>query len=182
MNNEKEIVSQLQNDATAENAFERIVHEYQRWIYYYVRRMVLSHEDAHDLTQNTFLQAWKYRQTFRGDAKLKTWLIKIAYHECIHFFKKQRTILNIPLSELEERLPKALQEDEWYSGDSLQHQLQVAIALLPEKQKEVFIMKYNQELTYEEIAEITGSSVSALKSNFHWAVKKIETHIAQFEP
>jgi RNA polymerase sigma-70 factor (ECF subfamily) len=141
--------------------------------------MVLSHEDADDVTQVVFIKAWRSIDQFRGEAKLSTWLYRIAHNECITFLRSKKTFLGIESAEVESKLGSALQSDELYSGDEIQARLQTAIALLPEKQKAVFIMRYYDELKYEEIAEITGTSVGALKASYHHAVQKIEASIKE---
>ena len=152
---------------------------YQKPIYYFVRRMVLDHDDANDLTQNTFIKAWKALEGFRGDAKVSTWLHTIAYHEAIHFIGSKHRVGRVPMDQISTQLNQTLASDDLYSGDEIQRKLQVAIALLPEKQKAVFIMKYFEEMKYEEMSEITGTSVGALKASYHHAVQKIEESLKQ---
>ncbi len=157
-----------------EKAFSIIVRENQRAIYYYTRRMVLDHDDADDITQNTFIKAWKGLENFRGESKISTWLHKIAYHESLSFINSQKRVGKVPMEKVEHTLSKSLEADVYYSGDEIQRKLQTAVALLPEKQKAVFIMKYFEEKKYEEMSEITGTSVGALKASFHHAVHKVE--------
>lgn len=137
----------------------------------------MSHDDADDLTQITFIKAWKALGEFRGDSKISTWLHRIAYNESINFINSKKRVLNVPLENVEYNLGKALQDDVLYNGDEIQIRLQTAVALLPEKQKAVFIMKYYEEKKYDEISEITGTSVGALKASFHHAVSKIEAFV-----
>ncbi len=152
---------------------------YQKPIYYFVRRMVLNHDDADDLTQNTFIKAWKALEGFRGDSKVSTWLHTIAYHEAIHFISSKHQVGRVPLDQVQHQLHQTLANDDLYSGDEIQRKLQVAIATLPEKQKAVFIMKYFEEMKYEEMSAITGTSVGALKASYHHAVQKIEESLQQ---
>lgn len=177
MLNDQEILEMFRNPEGSEKAFRAILRQFQKPVYYYVRRMVLSHDDADDITQTTFIKAWKALGEFRGDSKLSTWLHRIAYHESINFINAKKRINNIPIENVEYSLGKSLQEDELYCGNEIQIKLQTAIATLPEKQKAVFVMKYYEEKKYEEIAEITGTSVGALKASFHHAVTKIEAFI-----
>jgi RNA polymerase sigma factor (sigma-70 family) len=167
--------------ADLQKAFGLMIQSYQKPIYYYIRRMVLDHDDADDLTQNTFISAWKALAQFRFESKLSTWLHTIAYRESIKLLEQRKKICRIPLENLPTQLSHHLQEDPLYSGDYIQAQLQVAIAQLPEKQKAVFILKYYEEKKYEEIAAITGTSVGALKASYHHAVQKIETYIQSLE-
>lgn len=162
-----------------EMAFRQLIVQYQKQIYYYTRRMLLSHDDADDVTQITFVLAWKSLDNFRAEARLSTWLHAIAYRECIHFLEKKKRIAGVSMDRVEHELGNHLQQDEWYSGDEIQRRLQTAIAQLPEKQKAVFIMKYYEEKKYDEIAAITGTSVGALKASFHHAVQKIETYLSK---
>jgi RNA polymerase sigma-70 factor, ECF subfamily len=166
------------HDATSrKKAFEHLVDSYQKPVYFFIRRMVLDHYDADDVTQNTFIKAWRGLDNFRGDSKLSTWLFRIATNEAITFINKRKKLMGISLDDVEHALPIALQSDVLYDGDEIQQKLQAAIATLPEKQKAVFILKYYEEKKYTEIAEITGTSVGALKASYHHAVNKIEKFI-----
>ncbi len=176
---EVELLEMLRDSSRKEEGISQLILQYQRPIYYFTRRMVLRHEDADDVTQVVFIKAWKSIDQFRGEAKLSTWLYRIAHNECMTFLRSKKTLLGIESTEVESKLGSALQSDELYSGDDIQARLQTAIALLPEKQKAVFIMRYYDELKYEEIAEITGTSVGALKASYHHAVQKIEANIKE---
>lgn len=154
-----------------------LLKQFQKPIYYYVRRMVLDHDDADDITQNTFIKAWKGLANFRGESKISTWLHRIAYNESISFINSSKRIGKVEIGNVESELTPHLQQDVMYSGDEIQMKLQTALATLPEKQKAVFIMKYYEEKKYDEISEITGTSVGALKASFHHAVTKIETYL-----
>jgi len=155
-------------------SFSILVKENQEKVYFFVRRMVLDHDDTNDVVQNTFIKAWKGIHSFRQEAKFSTWLTRIAYNESINFIQKRNRQNNIPIDEYSSNLPSVLEADKYYSGDDIQKLLQSALASLPEKQKAVFIMKYYKELKYDDISEITGTSVGALKASYHLAVKKIE--------
>lgn len=168
--NEEDIVKQLQDKSTQRAAFARVVAQYSEPIYWQIRRIVLSHEDANDLLQNTFIKAWTNLDSFRGDSKLSTWLYRIAVNEALNFVQRQKN--NLSLDE-DSSVVDFLMSDEFFDGDELQAQLQAVIASLPEKQRLVFQMKYFQDLKYEEISEILGTSVGALKATYHHAVKKI---------
>ncbi len=172
----------FQKESTREEAFRILLKQHQKEVYFHIRRMVLSHDDADDLTQNTFIKAWKNLDSFRGDSKIGTWLFRIAYNESVTFLEKKKKVMNIPMEEVEHKLSSVLQEDELYTGDMMQLQLQTALATLPEKQKAVFVMKYYEEKKYEEIAEITGTSIGALKASFHHAIKKIESYLMNTKP
>jgi len=174
--NEEDILIQLKSaDSNLQKkAFEQIVSFYSEKLYRQIRKMVLSHDDTNDLLQNTLIKAWMNIDLFRGDAKLSTWLYKIAVNESITFLNKQRAQNNISLDDNDTYLFDKLESDEYFDGDALQMKLQKAILTLPEKQKLVFNMRYYDEMPYEEISEILGTSVGALKASYHHAAKKIE--------
>lgn len=141
--------------------------------------MVESHDDANDILQNTFLKAWQSVEGFRGDARLSTWLYKIALNESITHLAKERKRLNISLDDEESHLVNLIESDEYVDGDELALKLRKAIATLPEKQRLVFNMKYYDEMKYEQMSEILGTSVGALKASYHLAVKKIEQYFTE---
>ncbi|MDE5651250.1 MAG: RNA polymerase sigma factor, partial [Duncaniella sp.] len=143
-------------------------------LYRQIRRMVQTHDDANDLLQNTFMKAWQSIENFRGDAKLSTWLHKIAINESITFLEKERKRMGISLDEEESHLVNLIEADTFVDGDELARKLREAIASLPEKQRLVFNMRYYDEMKYEQMSEILGTSVGALKASYHLAVKKIE--------
>ena len=171
---EKELIRQLQDPSTASGAFETLLQQYSEPVYWQIRRMVLNHDDANDIVQNVFIKAWSNLHNFRGDAKLSTWLFKIAVNESINFINKEKTRLqHVSGSDDDSFLIKNLEADSHFDGDALQLELQKAIAKLPEKQRLVFNMRYYDEMKYEEMSEILGTSVGALKASYHHAVKKI---------
>ncbi|MDE5887549.1 MAG: sigma-70 family RNA polymerase sigma factor [Muribaculaceae bacterium] len=170
---EKELVKQLQNPATANAAFGVLLKHYSQPIYWQVRKMVVSHDDANDLVQNVFLKAWNNLHNFRGEAKLSTWLFKIAINESINFVNKEKQRLQLSEDADESFLLNNIEADSFFDGEELQRDLQKAIAALPEKQKLVFNMRYFDEMKYEEMSEILGTSVGALKASYHHAVKKV---------
>lgn len=179
-NSEKrEIALQLQDPATRREAFTQIVSQYGEKLYWQIRKMVLNHDDADDLLQNTFLKAWSNLDYFRGEAKISTWLFKIAINECITFLNKQRAQHNVSLDDTDVFLLEQLRSDEYFSGDEVQLKLQEAILRLPEKQRLVFNMKYFDDMKYDDMSEILGTSVGALKASYHYAVKKIEEYLTR---
>lgn len=171
---EDEIVEQLRDPARQRDAFARVVSLYGEKLYWQIRKMVLSHDDANDLLQNTFLKAWTNIDYFRGEAKLSTWLYKIAINECITFLNRQRNMNNVSIDDTDIFLLERLKGDEYFDGDEAQMKLQKAILTLPEKQRLVFTMKYFDEMKYEDMSEVLGTSVGALKASYHHAVKKVE--------
>ena len=174
---EEEIVAALRDPGQRREAFARAVDEYGEKLYWQIRKMVLAHDDANDLLQNTFMKAWTNVDYFRGEAKLSTWLYKIAVNECLSFLTKQRSQQQISLDDADQFLADRLESDPYFDGDAVQLKLQKAILTLPEKQRLVFNMKYFDDMKYEEISEIVGTSVGALKASYHHAVKKIEDYL-----
>lgn len=172
--NEREVLALLQEESTQRRAFELIVNQYSEPLYWQIRRMVLSHEDANDLLQNTFVKAWTSIDYFRAEAKLSTWLYRIALNECLTFLNKQKVLATVSLDDPEADAVKHLEGDDYFSGDKAQRLLQKALLTMPEKQRMVFNLKYYQEMKYEEMSDIFGTSVGALKASYHHAVKKIE--------
>lgn len=171
---EKELVKQLQDEKRATKAFETLLHTYTEPVYWQIRKMVLNHDDANDIVQNVFIKAWTNLHNFRGEAKLSTWLFKIAINESINFINKEKHRVQASGDKEEDSLLlKNLEADTYFDGDALQIELQAAIARLPEKQRLVFNMRYYDEMKYEEISEILGTSVGALKASYHHAVKKL---------
>ncbi len=175
---EREVLALLQDESTQRKAFGMIVEQYGEQLYWQIRRMVLSHEDANDLLQNTFIKAWTSIDYFRGEAKLSTWLYRIALNECLTFLEKQRAMAQVSLDDPEAAIVQKLEGDAFFSGDRVQLLLQKALLTLPEKQRMVFNLKYYQDMKYEEMSQIFGTSVGALKASYHHAVKKIEKFLA----
>jgi len=171
---DEELLSLFENPETRRNAFNQLVRKYQQKVYWLVRKMVVDHDDANDITQDVFIKAWTALENFRGDAKFYTWLYRIASNEAINFLNKKKKRFFIPIHDIENELAEKLEADPLVSGDAIQLKLQKALLKLPEKQRLVFNLKYFEELPYEEISQITGTSVGALKASYHWASKKIE--------
>lgn len=173
-----QLIERLRNPETCRQAFNEVIRLYSEPLYWQIRRMVENHDDANDLLQNTFLKAWQSVEGFRGDARLSTWLYKIALNEAITFLARERKRLNISLDDEESHLVHQIESDEYVDGDALALKLRKAVASLPEKQRLVFNLKYFDEMKYEDISEIVGTTVGALKASYHLAVKKIEQYFA----
>ena len=172
---EERIVEKLHHQATCREAFAEVIDHYSQPLYWHIRRMVITHDDANDVLQNTYLKAWSNIDNFRGDAKLTTWLYKIATNESITFLEKKKQQTGVPLdSEDASAVVAELEADQWFDGDETQMKLQQAIALLPEKQRLVFNMRYYGDMKYEQISDVLDTSVGALKASYHHALKKIE--------
>lgn len=178
---EKQLVADLQTPAKAHAAFDTLMRTYGEQLYWQIRKMVQNHDDANDLLQNSFIKAWKNIHNFRGDARLSTWLYKIAVNESINFLNKERQRMGITEDGDDSLLLQNVESDEYFDGDALQLELQKAIMQLPEKQRLVFNMRYYDEMKYEDMSEILGTSVGALKASYHHAVKKITAAISSLE-
>ena len=171
---DKELVQMFREGDNPNYAFNLIVRKYRERLYWHIRKIVIDHDDADDVLQNTLVKTWSALNEFRGDAQLFTWLYRIATNEALTFLKAKRTKFFLPLVDVENQLKNKIDNDIHFDGSELQRQLQKAILSLPEKQRIVFNMKYFDDLKYEEISEILGTSVGALKASYHHAVKKIE--------
>ena len=171
MIDEKALIQQLHDSSQKEAAFTRIVHEYQKPLYWHIRRIVLFHDDADDVLQNTFIKAWNAAESFRGESSLQTWLFRIAINESLNHLNKKRPAVS--LEGTEGNAAASLASDSYFDGDNLQQQFQTAISTLPEKQRIVFNLKYFNEMKYEDMSALLGTSVGALKASYHHAVKKI---------
>lgn len=174
-----EILELLRNPKTIREGFSRLVEAYSERLYWQIRKIVLTHDDADDILQDVFLKAWNNLENFRGEAKLSTWLYRIAVNESITHINKVRAQNNVSVDADDSFLMNQLESDEYFDGDEIQKLLQAAILTLPDKQKLVFQMKYFDEMKYEEMSDILGTSVGALKASYHHAVKKIENFLAQ---
>ncbi|MDT0540078.1 RNA polymerase sigma factor [Croceitalea sp. P059] len=174
---EETLVNELKNKESQAKAFEVLVNTYKERLYWHIRRIVLNHDDADDVLQNTFIKVFRSIDKFKGDSKLYSWMYRIATNEALTFLKQKSRKLGVSNEELQEQLIENLQADVYFEGEEIQLKLQQALATLPEKQKLVFNMKYYQEMKYDEISEVLETSVGALKASYHLAVKKIETYL-----
>ena len=170
---DQQLIALLQDPATARRGFEQMVRLYSERIYWQVRRIVLTHEDADDVLQNTFIKAWSNLNTFHGDAKLITWLSRIAINESLDFVRKQKRHTLMSVDEDDTGIANQLMADDYFDGDETEAQLQEAIAKLPDVQRTVFLLRYYDEMPYAEMSQVLMTSVGALKASYHHAVKKI---------
>ena len=177
--NEEDILEMLRNPDTQKKGFAYVVEEYSERLYWQIRKMVYSHDDANDILQDVFIKAWLNIDKFRGDAKLSTWLYKIAINESITFINRSKAKLNLSIDDDDSFLVNKLEGDEYFDGNRAQLLLQQAVVTLPEKQRLVFQMKYFNELKYDEMSDILGTSVGALKASYHHAVKKVEKFLKE---
>lgn len=169
---EEEIISLISTDA--EKAFRLIIDMYGSRLYWHIRRIVIIHDDADDALQNTFISAWRNITGFRYDSSLLTWLWSIATNEALTLVRKRERHSTVSLDDLDGIFAQAVEGNSYFDGDEASVKLQNAILKLPEKQRTVFNMKYFDDLSYEEMSGVTGTSVGALKASYHHAVKKIE--------
>lgn len=178
---EKEILTLISSSKTRDKGYEMLISDYQKPLYFFIRRMLLNHEDTNDVLQDTFVRVFKRVDKFRGESALGTWMHSIAYREALgHIQRSKRMLKGDWDGQIVENV-RQLEGDAHYSGDEMQLKLQAMVAALPEKQRAVFVMKYYEEKKYTEIAAITGTSVGALKASFHHAVEKIKQDIQKNE-
>ncbi len=177
---EKELIEKLQNKACKEEAFRYLINRYKRPLYALVRKICIDHQDTDEVVQLTFIKAFKYVDGFKSNGKLYTWLYTIGRREAVGFMQRKAKRLNTSIDELSQTaMAEISTSSAYYSGDEIQLKLQQAVARLPEKQREVFNMKYFDDLKYDEISEITGVTVGGLKANYHHAVKSLTKYLKQ---
>lgn len=173
MLNDDKINALLQKPETRREGFEKAVHQYGEQLYWQIRRIVLTHEDADDVLQNVFLKAWSSLDSFHGDSKLITWLTRIAINEALDFQRRKKTRPTLSADDEGMSIAHQLTADDYFDGDEVEAQLQEAIAQLPDVQRTVFLLRYYDEMKYSEISEMLGTSEGGLKASYHIAVKKI---------
>lgn len=178
---DQELIAELKSGQKKNLAFQVLVKKYQERLYWHVRKIVLDHDDADDVLQNTFIKVWKNLDNFREESGLFTWLYRIATNEALTFINSKKRKNMLPMNEMSEYLKDNLEADPYFEGDEIQEKLQRAITKLPEKQRLVFNMKYFDNLKYEEMSAILDTSVGALKASYHHAVRKIEDSLNQME-
>lgn len=176
---DKELLIKIRNPETRNYGFNLLVREYQKRVYWHVRKMVIDHDDADDVTQEIFIKIHRHIDKFREDAQLFTWIYRIATNECLSFLQRKKRRFFLPIGDVEGELMAKLDNSSTLSGDEIQVKLQKALLKLPDKQRMVFNMKYFDDMPYEQISEITETSVGALKASYHHAVKKIEDFLSQ---
>jgi RNA polymerase sigma factor (sigma-70 family) len=171
---EKEFIASLLDSKTQNLAFEKLIQLYQKPLYVHIRNIVLNHDDADDVLQNTFINVFKYLKSFKGESKLFSWMYRIATNESITFINNKAKRNGTTSEALQTKIVENLQSDVYFDGNEIQIKLQKAIAILPQKQQLVFKMKYFEDLKYEQISDVLGTSVGALKASYYHATKKIE--------
>ena len=177
---EAEVIRQLASPKGRQKVFPTIVDQYSQALYWKIRSIVLTHDDADDVLQNTFLKAWKNLPTFQGKAKLSTWLYRIAINEALDFLRHQKTA-TLSSADADLTVANRLMADDYFDGDKSQALLQEAIATLPDVQRTVFTLRYYDEMKYSEMSEILGTSEGSLKASYHIAVQKITDYVKRYE-
>ena len=177
MQDEKAFILELLEPKTQNEAFRKLLQLYQKPLYNHIRNMVLNHDDADDVLQNTFIKIFSNLKNFKGDSKLFSWMYRIATNEALTFMQQRAKKQGISNEEVQQKAINKLESDVFFDGNEIQLKFQKAIAILPEKQQLVFKMRYFEELKYEEMSEILTTSVGALKASYHIAVKKIEEYL-----
>lgn len=181
MKKESDLVKNLKNKNTQNIAFENLIHQYKKVLYWHIRRILLNHDDTNDVLQNTFVKVFRGIQNFKGDSKLYTWIYRIATNESLNFLRTKSKKFFNGSEEMTKYMLSNLKEDPYFDGDELQYKLQLIISKLPEKQKLVFQMKYEQNMKFKDISEVLGTSVGALKASYHIAVGKIKKEIEKIQ-
>lgn len=177
--NEDELIQLLKNPNSLNIGFKELVSTYKERLYWHIRKIVITHDDADDVLQNTFIKIFKNITKFNGDSKLYSWMYRIATNEAITYIHKRAKNYNSSTEEVQQTILNNLTSDEYFDGDDAQLKLQQAIASLPQKQQLVFNMKYFDNIKYQDMSEILDTSVGALKASYHHAVKKIENYIKE---
>jgi RNA polymerase sigma-70 factor (ECF subfamily) len=176
---DKELLSLFREADSRNYAFNLLVRKYQKKIYWYIRRMVIDHDDANDVVQNVFIKVWRGLDNFKEESQLYTWLYRIATNESLTFIKQRRGGTFVSFDDVAHQLSGSLEDDAYFKGDTIQKKLQQAILTLPDKQRIVFNLKYFDEMKYEEMSQVLETSVGALKASYHHAVKKIEDFLTK---
>jgi RNA polymerase sigma-70 factor, ECF subfamily len=178
-NEDLQMLLMLRDKKTRDDGFRLLMNRYKEKIYWYIRRLVLLHEDAEDILQETFINVYRYADNFRGDSNIYTWLYKIATNECIRHFKNSKKELQ--KVEITKTVLNNFNANDSESEEAILMKFQNAVLHLPEKQRIVFNMRYYEELSYKEMAEILNSSENALKTNYHYATEKIKAYLKETE-
>lgn len=171
---DSELLLMFREPASREKAYTAIIRKYQERLYWHVRRMLVDHDDSNDVLQNVFIRVWNGLDNFREDARLYTWLYRIATNECLSFIEQKKKRASVPLSDVEEGLSNQVRADKDFDANKIEWKLQLAIQKLPEKQRVVFNLRYYDEMPYEEMSRVLETSEGALKASYHHAVKKVE--------
>ncbi len=179
MTDEVQLLEQLKSETHRESAFRALITLYKERLYWHIRNIVKSHEDADDVLQNTFIKIYKNINNFKGDSKLYSWMYRIATNESITFINKNAKRLQVTSEEVQQLAINNLTSDVYFEGGEIQIKLQEAINTLPPKQQLIFNMKYFEDIKYKDMSDILETSEGALKASYHIAVKKIESYLTK---
>lgn len=178
---EEQLIRELRDPEIQRQAFSRLVSLYQEQLYWQIRKLVISHDDAADVLQNTLLKIWQNLDRFRGESRLTTWMYTIAHNEAISFLTKMQAEREQMQDDPEGYAMSQVEGDGYFDGDEAQRHLLEAVALLPPKQRQVFNMRYFDEMPYEEMSQILGTSVGALKASYHFAAERVAAYLRKFD-
>jgi RNA polymerase sigma-70 factor, ECF subfamily len=173
------LVTSFKDEKLREASFTQLVRKYQERLYWHIRRMVVEHEDTNDILQNVFIKVWKNLGEFREESNLYTWLYRIGTNEALTWIDQQKRRSSVSLSDNEGVFSEKLLAQKGYDPNKIEWKLQQAIQTLPEKQKIVFNLRYYDEMPYEDMSGILGTSVGALKASYHHAVKKVQAFLTE---
>ncbi len=174
---DKEILELLNDSNSREQGFRLLVSTYQERMYWQIRKMVIDHDDTNDVLQNAFIKVSKGIQNFKGDSKLYTWLHRISINESITFLNKKKKKATTSIDREDTGLEHTLKADQYFDGNEVEILLQQALDTLPDKQRQVFLLRYESEMSYQAISDLLGTSIGGLKASYHHAVRKIESFI-----
>jgi RNA polymerase sigma-70 factor (ECF subfamily) len=174
---DKELLDLFKEESTKELAYTAIIKKYQEKLYWHIRKMVISHDDANDMLQNVFIKVWRGLHNFREDSQLYTWLYRIATNECLTFLEIKKKKATLSMSDEDNGLSNLIKADKNFDANKLEWKLQLAIQKLPERQRLVFNLRYYDEMPYEKMSRILNTSEGALKASYHHAAKKIEQYM-----
>lgn len=174
---DSELLVQFRNPHTKEGAYTALIKKYQEKLYWHIRRMVVTHDDANDVMQNVFIRVWNGLENFREDSQFYTWIYRIATNESLTFLEQQKKRSAVSFNDIEESLSNQVKADKDFDASKIEWKLQLAIQQLPEKQRVVFSLRYYDEMPYEEMSRVLETSEGALKASYHHAVKKVEDYI-----
>lgn len=176
---DKELLEIFGNPQTRNYGFNLLVRKYQERVYWLIRRMVINHEDTDDLVQETFIKVWKSLEGFRQESGLFTWIYRIAANETLTFLNRKKRFMTMPVLNYNSKMIRALKDDSYFNGNEVEEKLQKAVLGLPDRQRLVFNLRYYDEIPYEDMSQMLGTSTGALKASYHHAVKKIEKEIRE---
>ena len=174
MNKENQFINALNNPETQDIAFSKLVSDYKERLYWQIRKIVINHDDADDVLQNTFVKVFENIKKFKGNSSMYTWMYRIATNESLDFINKKSKQFGISGEEFIINKINKLESDPYFEGDIIQIKLHKAIANLPQKQRIIFNMRYFDEMKYQKISEILQTSVGGLKASYHHAKNKIK--------